>query len=57
MKDDLEKEIDLIPLKNLPVSGLTAYPILPFEDGVVAADNVLTGAFGQLEKVSIVGVT
>lgn len=56
-RQSLEDEVDCIPLKNLPMSGLTAYPIRASEDGSVPADNVLTGAFGQLAKVSLVGVT
>lgn len=56
-REFLEEEVDKIPLKNLPQSGLTAWPFPTSEDGKILADNVLVGAVGALTNVSIVGQT
>ena len=51
-------DIDFIPLKNLPLSGLTAYTFSPpRENGTAEPDNVLTAGFGRFTEVSMVGRT
>lgn len=44
-------DIDLIPLKNLPDSGLVAYPV---DDGL-SANNVLTAGFDMFTSATMIG--
>lgn len=51
-------DIDFIPLKNLPYSGLIAHSYLPQrENGTAHPDNVLVAGIGRFTEVSMVGRT
>lgn len=54
--DDNETAVRLIPLKNLPFSGLRAFQMEPWEEGdPTKPNNVLIGHLGMFDKVSMVG--
>ena len=49
-------DIDKIPLKNLPLSGLKQFPLVEDREGSCPhPDNVLTFALGRMDEVCIVG--
>lgn len=51
-QDDLEP----IPLKNLPFSGITAFKYEPWKPGdTIPVNNVLIACLGNLETVALVG--
>lgn len=54
--EDNETAISLIPLKNLPFSGLKAFSMEPWKEGDdTKPNNVLIGHIGAFDKVSMVG--
>lgn len=51
-------DIDFIPLKNLPFSGLISHEYKKQrEDGTAEPDNVLVAGLGRFSDVSIIGRT